>query len=153
MNAEKSFCLSHMNSCCTPTGDVHMTNYHIWRPGWDQMAEKILSSSSSPPATQLHSPPASVSAVHIFPLATEVEQLRTAIALLKDTLASLQLPSSQRHPLSLSSRSQTGSRSRHWHHWPASSHPSSPSVPRAFSCGQARVWPHDRAGHHPPLTR
>ena len=62
------------------------------------MAEKILSSSSFPLAAQPHSPSASVSAVHIFPLAFEVEQLRTEIALLKDTLASLQLPSSPSPP-------------------------------------------------------
>ena len=55
------------------------------------MAEKI--SSSYPPAAQLHSLSASVSAVHISPLASKVEQLRTEIALLKDTLSSLQLPS------------------------------------------------------------
>ena len=52
-----------------------------------------------------------VSAVHISPLATEVEQLRTEIAHLKDALASLQLPSAQRHTPHSRPSSRAGSRS------------------------------------------
>ena len=52
-----------------------------------------------------------VSAVHISPLASVVEQLRTEIALLKDALASLQLPSTQRHLSHSRSSSHAGSRS------------------------------------------
>ena len=52
-----------------------------------------------------------VSAVHISPLASEVEQLRAEIALLKDALASLQLPSTQRHLSHSRSSSRAGSRS------------------------------------------
>ena len=50
-----------------------------------------------------------LSAVHVSPLASEVEQLHTEIALLKDTLSSLQLTSSQHHPRRSRSRSQAGS--------------------------------------------
>ena len=52
-----------------------------------------------------------VSAVHISSLASEVEQLHTEIALLKDALASLHLPSTQRHLSHSCSSSRAGSRS------------------------------------------
>ena len=75
-------------------------------------------------------PTPTVSAVHISLLASKVEQLCMGIAILKDTLASLQLPSSQRHPRRSRSRSQVGSRASSsaptptgdkptfcWYHW------------------------------------
>ena len=74
-----------------------------------------------------------VSAFHISPLASEVEQLCTEIALLKDALASLQLPSSQRHPRRSRSRSQ------------ADSHESSPA-PTPTGNKLALCWYHWRFG-------
>ena len=74
-----------------------------------------------------------VSAVHISPLASEVEQLCTEIALLKDALASLQLPSSQHHLCHSHFRSQAGFR--------ASSPAPTPTGDKPTLC-----WYHQRFG-------
>ena len=52
-----------------------------------------------------------VSAVHISPLGSEVEHLRAEISILKEALASLQLPSTQHHSSHSRSSSRAGSHS------------------------------------------
>ena len=77
--------------------------------------------------------PHTVSAVYVSPVASAVEQLCTEIALLKDALASLQLPSTQRHPSRSRSRSQASSR--------ASSPALAPTRDKPTLC-----WYHQRFG-------